>query len=122
MFNNEPVYTFNELTDVGVSSVPLNKVVFIKSTGITYLKVKKVTDANTTVQAAIDSGALEPKREYVISETEPTSKDKIWIKPEITNLPETVETLKDYLHLNYKHCLLALTLITQHKGLYQQDF
>lgn len=38
MFNNEPVYTFNELTDVGVSSVPLNKVVFIKSTGITYLK------------------------------------------------------------------------------------
>lgn len=94
MFNNEPVYTFNELTDVGISSVPLNKVVFIKSTGITYLKVKKVTDTNTTVQAAIDSGALEPKREYVISETEPASKDKIWIKPEITNLPETVETLK----------------------------
>lgn len=94
MFNNEPVYTFNELTDVGISSVPLNKVVFIKSTGITYLKIKKVTDANATVQVAIDSGALEPKREYVISETEPTNKDKIWIKPEITNLPETVETLK----------------------------
>lgn len=95
MFNNEPVYTFNELTDVGVSSVPLNKVVFIKSTGITYLKVKKVTDANTTVQAAIDSGALEPKREYVISETEPTNKDTIWIKPTASNeLTELVETLK----------------------------
>ena len=32
--------------------------------------------------------------EWVVSETEPTSKDKIWIKPEITNLPELVETLK----------------------------
>ena len=58
----EGVWSFFDYNDTGLDSVPLNKVLIVKSNG--KLFIKKTNDGitqNTTIQQAIDAGALDAK-------------------------------------------------------------
>ena len=88
----EGVWSFFDYNDTGLDSVPLNKVLIVKSNG--KLFIKKTNDGitqNTTIQQAIDAGALDAKSigsgegtgfDYV-QEQVPTNaqQGEIWFRP-----------------------------------------
>ena len=88
----EGVWSFFDYNDTGLDSVPLNKVLIVKSNG--KLFIKKTNDGitqNTTIQQAIDAGALDAKSigsgegtgfDYV-QETVPqnATQGEIWFRP-----------------------------------------
>ena len=88
----EGVWSFFDYNDTGLDSVPLNKVLIVKSNG--KLFIKKTNDGitqNTTIQQAIDAGALDAKSigtgegngfDYVQEQVPTNAKQgEIWFRP-----------------------------------------
>ena len=92
-YSVENIWSFFDESDTGLHSVPLNKLVIVKSSGQMF--IKKTNDGitqNTTIKQAIDAGILDSDSIHggasgtgfdYIQETAPTNakKGEIWFRP-----------------------------------------
>ena len=92
-YSVENIWSFFDENDTGLDTVPLNKIVIVKSTGQMF--IKKTNDGitqNTTIKQAIDAGILDSDSIHggasgtgfdYIQETAPTNakKGEIWFRP-----------------------------------------